>query len=439
MASLSLIARCLLVLAVAFARMSQDKHPFTGRTIHKNVMLRTEKDDLVSLRARNILSRDSNPHEEAMDSLEHREWLIHVKGPVHSAFTEKLRQTLDVEEVRYVPHNTFMAFTNGKAIQYAKEQLQEVVWVGVVMPHHKVSPELHPLVLSDTSSLRDFSDDAPTVDVFVLLSQPLNHKSEVANLDWETKVEEVVPYAKTHKLHIRSATRGDGKVKKLVISMREDQASAALQFLAEQHLTSWVERKEQHKLRNKWAKGIQQTGTANDHAMWTHGLQGQGEVIGIADTGIDMHHCFFEDLHRNVPVNRVDHQHRKVVSYRYEAGWGNQIDEEGHGSHTTGSLVGQTGHSPERDYNGMAPQAKLVFDDIFKDDTLAPPDDLEADLYPEPYTIGARIRSESWGGDSMFYTSSARETDSFSRSHREFLAVWAGGNDGDLGDRKSVV
>eukprot|EP00961_Rhodomonas_salina_P254904 3445025-Rhodomonas_salina.1 len=56
----------------------------------------------------------------------------------------------------------------------------------------------------------------------------------------------------------------------------------------------------------------------------------------------------------------------------------------------------QTGHSPERDYNGMAPQAKLVFDDIFKDDTLAPPDDLEADLYPEPYTIGARIRSESW-------------------------------------------
>eukprot|EP00961_Rhodomonas_salina_P024875 335091-Rhodomonas_salina.3 len=296
MASLSLIARCLLVLAVAFARMSQDKHPFTGRTIHKNVMLRTEKDDLVSLRARNILSRDSNPHEEAMDSLEHREWLIHVKGPVHSAFTEKLRQTLDVEEVRYVPHNTFMAFTNGKAIQYAKEQLQEVVWVGVVMPHHKVSPELHPLVLSDTSSLRDFSDDAPTVDVFVLLSQPLNHKSEVANLDWETKVEEVVPYAKTHKLHIRSATRGDGKVKKLVISMREDQASAALQFLAEQHLTSWVERKEQHKLRNKWAKGIQQTGTANDHAMWTHGLQGQGEVIGIADTGIDMHHCFFEGL-----------------------------------------------------------------------------------------------------------------------------------------------
>lgn len=50
-------------------------------------------------------------------------------------------------------------------------------------------------------------------------------------------------------------------------------------------------------------------------------------------------------------------------------------------------------------FNGMAPEAKLVFDDIYANGDLTPPDDLEHALFPEPYRLGARVRSESWGGD----------------------------------------
>eukprot|EP00286_Rhodomonas_abbreviata_P027019 CAMPEP_0181300760 /NCGR_PEP_ID=MMETSP1101-20121128/7061_1 /TAXON_ID=46948 /ORGANISM="Rhodomonas abbreviata, Strain Caron Lab Isolate" /LENGTH=1212 /DNA_ID=CAMNT_0023406017 /DNA_START=242 /DNA_END=3877 /DNA_ORIENTATION=+ len=425
MAVSSFILRFLFICAVVVARQPQPR--WQGRTIHKNVRLRGERSDYVSLRVREILSQDADSHESALESLESREWLIHVKGPVHSSLTTRLRENLGVTDIQYVPHHTFLAFTNGKAIQEAQAKMREIVWVGIVLPHHKVSSELFPLLLSDTSHVRRAGSEPPMVEVYLMLSRPLQDKADVALFSWEEKLERVVPMASTHKIHIRAAS-----VNKLVIKMHEDQVPAALQFLSEQHETAWVEPKPKHKLRNKWAKGILQSGEAGKHLMFTRGLEGQGEILGIADTGIDMHHCFFSDS-RSTPVNRVDHHHRKVVSYRYERGWGNTIDEEGHGSHTTGSLVGSTGHSPESQYGGMAPAGKLVMDDIFKDDTLAPPDDLEADLFPEPYSIGARIRSESWGGDSMFYTSSAKETDSFSRRHRDFLAVWAAGNDGDLG------
>ena len=83
----------------------------------------------------------------------------------------------------------------------------------------------------------------------------------------------------------------------------------------------------------------------------------------------------------------------------------------------------------------MAPDAKLIFHDIHiggTDDDLTPPDDLEG-LFLAPYQQGARVRSESWGGDSNSYTTTAKEVDSFSRAYRSFLSIWAAGNQGDQG------
>ncbi len=46
---------------------------------------------------------------------------------------------------------------------------------------------------------------------------------------------------------------------------------------------------------------------------------------------------------------------------------------------------------------------------------------------------GARIHSNSWGGESNAYTSNAQEIDSFVHTHPDLLVLFAGGNDGDKG------
>ncbi len=56
-----------------------------------------------------------------------------------------------------------------------------------------------------------------------------------------------------------------------------------------------------------------------------------------------------------------------------------------------GSAAGSTVVAPAPDYNGMAPNAKLAFDDISVDGSeLRIPFDLNRDLFPHPYVVGAR-------------------------------------------------
>ena len=68
---------------------------------------------------------------------------------------------------------------------------------------------------------------------------------------------------------------------------------------------------------------------------------------------------------------------------------------EGHGTHVCGSALGAAAGStvaaPAPDFNGMAPNAKLTFDDVSVDGSnLLIPADLNTDLFPHAYGVGAR-------------------------------------------------
>eukprot|EP00286_Rhodomonas_abbreviata_P000440 CAMPEP_0181291096 /NCGR_PEP_ID=MMETSP1101-20121128/1777_1 /TAXON_ID=46948 /ORGANISM="Rhodomonas abbreviata, Strain Caron Lab Isolate" /LENGTH=1598 /DNA_ID=CAMNT_0023395449 /DNA_START=240 /DNA_END=5032 /DNA_ORIENTATION=- len=194
------------------------------------------------------------------------------------------------------------------------------------------------------------------------------------------------------------------------------------------------------------------------------GLRGQGEIVGIADNGVDYDSCFFRDHERAVPVcwessitggcmagdlSRlpVDMSHRKIVSYRvlgygddYQEEAGGRGPEDGHGTELAGIVAGQVvSPSPgdsfniaeelanAAEYNGIAPEAKLVIDDISHSGL---PDDLGALLWPYSYALGARVHLNAWGDDDPYYSIAAQELDSFVYTHDDFVVVVAGGNTG---------
>ena len=94
---------------------------------------------------------------------------------------------------------------------------------------------------------------------------------------------------------------------------------------------------------NIYARGITQTGTPGDES---YGLTGTGQVVGVADTGVDDLSCFFVDT-SGTPTPRSTAKNpktyptrRKVIQY---VAYADAQDEEGgHGSHVCGSVLGQS-------------------------------------------------------------------------------------------------
>lgn len=100
-----------------------------------------------------------------------------------------------------------------------------------------------------------------------------------------------------------------------------------------------------------------------------HSISGEGQIVAIADTGLDFDHCAFgsnskdnivfcQDIQtcQNNNNNAID-PNARIVSYRT---WFNSSvgdEENGHGTHVTGiALAGA-------DILGMAPSAKMAIED----------------------------------------------------------------------------
>jgi serine protease AprX len=137
---------------------------------------------------------------------------------------------------------------------------------------------------------------------------------------------------------------------------------------------------------------------------------GQGQVIAIADTGLDggqhnMTHPAFQG---------------RIRSWRSEHNF--TADEDGHGTHVCGSAVGG-GSTDTRLIHGTAPQAGLIVQSIYNPSTgkLSTPRSL-TDLFDDAYAQGSRVHSNSWGEcedpfRQLGYTTHAGEIEKFIHEH----------------------
>jgi hypothetical protein len=239
--------------------------------------------------------------------------------------------------------------------------------------------------------------------------------------------------------------------------------------LAEQRDVVYVERVHELGLFNDRSAGSVQSGMQGTLPMatpiWQHELHGEGQIVGIIDTGVDVDACQFRDASGKLPkINtwsqagglgtEVDDSQAKVIAYDFlyscdqyngKAGcerpddamaW----DTAGHGTHCAGSMVGKSMGTN----NGMAPAAKLVVQDGgWQTNTCSELPGLGCpaiDLYPffqQAYAQGVRVQNNSWGDNEEVpppqncnYSARSQDVDRFVWDHKDMLLVFATGNSG---------
>lgn len=213
------------------------------------------------------------------------------------------------------------------------------------------------------------------------------------------------------------------------------------------------------RLQNYRSAPLCQGGNLVETPIFDRGLLGDGQIIGVMDTGIDADSCYFEDPEFGLPAmndstgTHTDPGHRKIlaVDFWWDEDWPDpgalEWDDQGHGTHTAGSAAGDAGDwGTHQGDDGMAPAARLVIQDGgYEVNVCADLPGLGCPVQPlgpmleQAWAQGARIHSNSWGDAEEIwplnrYTEPTADVDRFVREHPEMVVVVAAGNAGSAGD-----
>lgn len=159
-------------------------------------------------------------------------------------------------------------------------------------------------------------------------------------------------------------------------------------------------------LLNYDARGSSQSGLATHTPYTDAGITGEGQIVGVADSGLNDLSCFFYDnseAYSTPSTTRtaantytVEASRRKVIKYVSYADGADTF--AGHGTHVTGTIVGNSIFGKYSAGNGVAPGAKVAFFDIQGGSSayLNVPS-LSSNVFKTLYMTGARVLSNSWG------------------------------------------
>ncbi|MBI5047314.1 S8 family serine peptidase, partial [Candidatus Micrarchaeota archaeon] len=194
---------------------------------------------------------------------------------------------------------------------------------------------------------------------------------------------------------------------------------------------------------NVAANVINVYGSPKPNAARKFGLDGKGQIIGIADSGLDTGDP--ATLHPDLK-NRL----LKGFSWGRTINGGDWSDPDGHGTHVAGSVVGN-GYASGDKIQGMAPGAKIIFQSLSgtvglnTSNMKGIPDDVSK-LFKQVYIQDpeARIHTNSWGGTNWVktagvwgivqeYGSRAQQIDKFAWENKDMLIIYAAANDGANG------
>ena len=217
---------------------------------------------------------------------------------------------------------------------------------------------------------------------------------------------------------------------KVFVEVSPSRASAAMAWASKLRVALRVEPRYVASISNGEAIVVLQTGgegavvasESEATPLWNAGISGEGQIVGVGDTGADRRNCFLSGESKFV-------MYRSVVNDA--DGTPNDTDEQGHGTHVVGSIAGSTTTTTRDDHDGIARRARIAFTDMSgSEGGLVTTSDMGDGYYAHARDVGARVHSDSWGYSTTTYPTASRETDEFAWNHKTFLPLFAVGNSG---------
>ncbi|EFJ50793.1 hypothetical protein VOLCADRAFT_88676 [Volvox carteri f. nagariensis] len=246
--------------------------------------------------------------------------------------------------------------------------------------------------------------------------------------------------------------------------------SGGVIWLSSQPVTQMVYGMLRSESMNLASSMLLQTGQLNDsqyemafnslsRPYWDAGLQGQGEIVGVGDTGVDVEHCYLQDpehigeygarlsdpsaalTFNNMSYWRIP-GHRKIVQYAFNPDTGDVNDLAGHGTLCAASVAGAVLADPADPNSpmlpglatGTAPAARLSVVDFQLNSrsgsVLSVPERLDTEYLPVHVAAGATITSDSWGSYLAGYNTKSKAFDAFLWKNPDFISLLAAGNYG---------
>lgn len=351
--------------------------------------------------------------------------ILHLAGPMHPDWKSSLEQR-GVAFQRNIDDDFYL-------VEIANDKIDDVRALPFVESVTNYEPELkiNPALFTNNliaelptrSGLKLLDiDAAPTAP-----SQPnpdlidLSRKRVVYNPETDGNVEILADRIAGNPAFLTAVQNAGARI----INVNEDRVIAfappeAIPAIAQIAEVKEINPFQPFKLHNNVATGIIHA----DVLLNGQGLSGDGQIVAIADTGLD------------TGVNNAtlsDDFEGRVIQIVALGRPGDASDTHGHGTHVAGSVMGN-GANSNGNVRGIAPQSQVFFQSVMDStgNLGGLPSNL-VDLFQPAFDNGARIHTNSWGsivGNSA-YNSNSQNADQFTFNHRDFLVLFAAGNEGD--------
>jgi len=350
-----------------------------------------------------------------------QQYLIHFGRPLLPNEKQNIESRLGVKLGVYMPHHTYLVYASPDVAEKAAT-IDEVKWIGVHASEHKIAPDF-------------FSHFTSKINVLL----PPLPKGESARSKGDSQIiaNQWMSQLQDQNINVQSISAVSKDKIQIEIRGNRQEAAKLVNWLSERPQAHWIEPVPQYNPHMQYVAPTIQTNNAggNPTPFNTVNINGTGQVVALADTGLATVSCYFNDGNA-IPINAYNGNAYKVVCYNTTLG--DQTDTSGHGTLMAGIIAGQNTNGPDVN-NGVASGAKLyVYDLAVTSGAITPPADITS-MFGPAQAAGASSIVLAFGAATSWYSTDAAAIDDYMDDNADFLVIVSAGNNGPRGGLSSLA